>query len=92
MSLFSAVRFSRVITSPDVNGGDAMYANAVGYGDTDFSYDQVCAILKQTERDFGRTADNITLDIDILLYNTNLFKPADWHRTYNRILINELGL
>lgn len=95
-NLFSAVRVSRTIISPAVNSqpDTADFANAIYVGDTVLSYNDLCASIKLIEWEMGRRRDGtnkVEIDIDLLLYDTQLFKPQDWHRPYNETLIREMG-
>lgn len=87
MELFSAVRVSRTIISPAVNTPNEVpdFANAVVDGETELSYDEMCAAAKQIEQDLGRRRDgsgNVAMDIDILLYGDQKYKLDDWDREY----------
>lgn len=94
--LFSAVRVSRTLVSPAVDSPSVIpdFANAIFTGDTSLSFEELRIAVKNLERAMGRDREQkgrVDIDIDILLYGTQLFKPKDWHRPYNEVLISEMG-
>lgn len=95
-NLFSAVRVSRTIVTPAIDNPGELpdYANAVMVGDVAMDYDELRCAVKQTERQMGRRKDgnkhHVPMDIDILQYGKTRYKPKDWQRPYNIILLNEL--
>lgn len=96
--LFSAVHVSRTIVSPAVdNPGEVPdYANVVVVADTTLLYGELHSKVKQIEREMGRDADRkeetVEIDIDILQYGVNRYKPNDWQRPYNIMLLSELNV
>lgn len=95
--IFSAVRVSKTLISPAVDnkGAKRDYANAIMEGETMLAYDEVCATIRLVEHTMGRDrndTENVSMDVDLLLYDTHLFKPSDWHRPYNQQLLSEMGL
>lgn len=95
-SLFSAVRVSRTIVSPAVdNPGEVPdYANVVILAETSLEYEELYSQVKTIEREMGRIRERengaVVIDIDILKYDTRRYKPNDWKRPYNVILLSEL--
>lgn len=71
---FGALEHSSVFESEAVGFNGSNFYNSVAGVDTDMTLHQVCALLKQIERDHGRTpADKKfsprTLDLDLLFYD-----------------------
>lgn len=94
---FSAIVFSRGMMTEPIGGvPQSMYCNVVGKGSTDLTYQQLRNAVKEIERSMGRSAEAtsegiIPIDIDILQYDTEKFKPQDWTRQYNITLLKEIG-
>lgn len=94
---FSAIVFSRGMMTEPIGGvSQSMYCNVVGKGSTDLTYQQLRNAIKEIERSMGRSAEStsegiIPIDIDILQYDTEKFKPQDWTRQYNITLLKEIG-
>ena len=97
-NLFSAVRVSRTIVSPAVDHPGELpdYANAVMIGETTIDYDDFRSILKNVEREMGRSDSkdkkHVPMDIDILQYGKTRYKTKDWLRPYNVMLLNEMAV
>ncbi|WP_105188413.1 2-amino-4-hydroxy-6-hydroxymethyldihydropteridine diphosphokinase [Pseudoalteromonas sp. T1lg48] len=71
---FGVLQHSNVYESEAVGFNGSNFYNSVAAADTDLSLDQVCSLLKQIERDNGRTPDDKkfsprTLDLDLLFYD-----------------------
>lgn len=97
--LFPAIRFSSSLRSPacGMPDGTADYVNAVAVCNTMLPYEELVKQLKTLEREQGRSSELkskgiVPLDIDVLQYGTEKYKPADWQRDYNKLLLKEIGL
>lgn len=97
--LFPAIRFSSSLCSPafGMPEGTADYVNAVAVCDTILPYEELVQQLKALEHRQGRSLEQkakgvVPLDIDVLQYDAQKYKPADWQRDYNIQLLKELGL
>ncbi|MEO2267185.1 2-amino-4-hydroxy-6-hydroxymethyldihydropteridine diphosphokinase [Pseudoalteromonas pernae] len=71
---FGELNHSSVYESEAVGFNGSNFYNSVAGADTDLSLEQVCKILKQIERDNGRTPQDKkfsprTLDLDLLFYD-----------------------
>ncbi|MBS3798419.1 2-amino-4-hydroxy-6-hydroxymethyldihydropteridine diphosphokinase [Pseudoalteromonas sp. BDTF-M6] len=71
---FGVLQHSNVYESEAVGFNGSNFYNSVAGADTDMSLAQVCSLLKQIERDNGRTPDDKkfsprTLDLDLLFYD-----------------------
>lgn len=70
-----------------VNGKDPDYLNAVVKGGYAGGYEELRKALKKYEADCGRTPDsksagNIPIDIDIVIWNGRVLKDADFRQGY----------
>lgn len=63
------------------------FSNQVASFETTLSSEEVRAILKQIERDLGRLPEEksqgvVRIDIDLLMYDDSVLKPADLERDF----------
>lgn len=85
--IFSDAKVSSVYNSVAVNGRDAEYLNAVLIASTKLDFDATVALTKQYEAVCGRTPSSklqgvIPIDIDIVLWNNDVIRPADFAQQY----------
>ena len=71
------------------------YRNQAARFVTDLDCESVIQILKQIERDNGRTADDklvgrVPLDIDLLIYDDEIIKPCDLNKGYVQLAVQSL--
>ena len=92
--LLSEVHFTSAIWTEPVNCiRKEPYLNQLCKGATAFSMDLLSEVLKETEKRLGRTHDEdgiVTIDLDLLQYDEELFHLRDWSRSYVKDLMNEL--
>lgn len=84
------------MTEPVGMKNNRMFCNAMAIGETALPYPALRCVLKNIEKALGRTveqkrAGKVILDLDILLYGEERFKADDWHRDYNKTLLEEVG-
>ena len=78
---------STVYRTAATNGKDADYTNAVVAVGTSMPIDQLNGLMKQYERECGRTPQSkslgsIPIDIDIEIFNGQIIRPNDFAQTY----------
>lgn len=78
---------STVYRTAATNGKDADYTNAVVAVGTSMPIDQLNGLMKQYERECGRTPQSkslgsIPIDIDIVIFNGQIIRPKDFAQTY----------
>lgn len=83
-------RESACYSTPASNGKDADYLNAVLVGDTDDSREKFEALLKLYEAANGRTKLSkqegiIPIDLDLVVWNGEVVRPADFNKDYFQI-------
>lgn len=89
---FRSIRFSEsVYTEPVGLAGSGPFLNQVALVCTDVSLEEVRLALKTMERQLGRRPESkemgqIPIDIDLLLWNGEILKPADWEKDYVQLL------
>ena len=71
------------------------FVNVLALADTDKEQEEVERILKQVEKECGRTREEkmrniIRLDLDLLQWGTVRLREQDWERDYIRLLLQEM--
>ena len=92
-----AIRFSDTILTEPIGmpEGTPSYVNAVAVGMTSLSIDELRNEIKRIERLIGRNEydthrGKIHIDIDIMQYGEEKYKPNDWTREYNIRLLSQI--
>lgn len=80
-------KLSSVYNSPASNGKDPDYLNAVAEIATALTHPELTKMLKDYERQCGRTPQSkalgsIPVDIDIVMWNGNVLRPKDFAQHY----------
>ena len=94
--LFADIRFSaEEETDPLYLHRSCRFSNQVARFHSDLRADEVCARLKEIEREAGRLPEDkpreiVRLDIDLLTCGGQVLKPADMERAYVRRGLKEL--
>ena len=94
-TVFVDVKVSRVYETEALNGIDNNYLNAVLSGYCDESFDVIKSRMKQYEIDSGRTKESklkgdVSIDVDIVLWNGDIIKENDFKQSYFQIGWNEI--
>jgi 2-amino-4-hydroxy-6-hydroxymethyldihydropteridine diphosphokinase len=87
-SLFTDVTVSPVLWTPDIHGRGLWYMNRLLRACTTLTVDQLNVLLKQTEQETHRTKEQVTIDLDLMQYETERYHLADWQRPYVRDLLD----
>ena len=94
---FGSIRFSEAIyTEPIGLAGCGLFLNQMAVTATESSLEEVKGVLKAMEKRLGRLAEDkqagiIPIDIDLLLWNETILKPADWEKEYVQQLFRSLA-
>ena len=86
--LFSDIRFScEKETAPLYLHRPCLFSNQVACFYSDLCAEDVCACLKNIEREAGRSPEDklqeiVKLDIDVLMCEDAIIRPGDWKREY----------
>jgi len=94
---FPHIRFGTEMETEAIGSGFlSPFSNQVAWFETSLSSEQVRGILKQIERDNGRLPEDkalgiVKLDIDLLMYDDCVLKPADMEKEYVLVGMKELG-
>lgn len=86
-SAFSNVTASAAYETPALNGKDAPYLNAVAVGETEMTFEEATAFLKQWEKSCGRTPESklkgvIPIDLDIVVWNNEIMREKDYSYSF----------
>lgn len=84
---FMVEAVSAVYEAPDDRYAAMPYSNAVMRLSTDLGHDLLHAHFKAMESRYGRTPESkksrqVPLDIDIVIFNDTIVRPADFSRSY----------
>ncbi|WP_308550373.1 2-amino-4-hydroxy-6-hydroxymethyldihydropteridine diphosphokinase [uncultured Parabacteroides sp.] len=94
---FGTIRFSEAAyTEPVGLPGSGLFLNQVAVAGTEASQEEVERALKDMEKRLGRMPDSkqkgqIPIDIDLLLWNGTILKPADWEKEYVQLLFRSVA-
>lgn len=94
-SNFENVSVSKIYESEALNGKDASYLNAVAIFETNFTFEKTTKTLKEWEKQCGRTPESklkgsIPIDLDIVVWNGNVVREADFSYPFFTQGYNEL--
>lgn len=91
-TLLDGLQLSRRLWTHDFKGGGSMYMNRLAAGCTTLPADELQSYLKACEAETRRTKNCVTLDLDLMLYDTDRYHERDWERPYIQQLINDIQL
>jgi 2-amino-4-hydroxy-6-hydroxymethyldihydropteridine diphosphokinase len=83
-------RFSSTLWTKDIKGSGRLYMNRLVAGDTLLSVSEIEQTLKQMEVEARRTHDHVTIDLDLMQYDSNRYHLRDWPRPYISKLHDQL--
>ena len=95
---FPTIRFSEEMETEAIGSRFlSPFSNQVASFETTLSSEEVRAILKQIERNLGRLPEEksqgvIRIDIDLLMYDDCVLKPADMERDFVKEGLKSLSL
>ena len=94
-NFFPSISFSRMLWTEPIGIASDRFVNALALADTDREQEEVERILKQIEKECGRTREEkmrniIRLDLDLLQWGTVRLREQDWERGYVRLLLQEM--
>ena len=81
------IQLSRKLWTQDIHGTGLWYMNRLVAGYTDLSVNEINRKLKAIEAETCRTKGCITLDLDLMLYDTERYHLRDWPRPYIQLLL-----
>lgn len=84
------LHLSRTLWTPDVKGSGLMYMNQLALGTTTLSAVDLEQALKASETATGRNHQQVTIDLDLMLYDDERFHLRDWPRPYIQQLIEDV--
>ena len=93
----SVACFSEAIYTEPIGLSDSgLFLNQVAVAGTNASLEEVRRAVKAMEKRLGRMSDSkqkgkIPIDIDLLLWNGTILKPADWEKEYVQLLFRSVA-
>ncbi len=88
--LLENCRFSHKLWTADIKGSGKWYINRLVTGQTELSAETLQEELKQIEAKTGRTREVITIDLDLMQYDTLRYHETDWQRPYIQNIIHDI--
>ncbi|MGI6232181.1 MAG: 2-amino-4-hydroxy-6-hydroxymethyldihydropteridine diphosphokinase [Prevotella sp.] len=90
---FPDIAFTQRIRTEAIGKRGPMYLNELARASTFLSYEKVNDILKNIEQQLGRVHHHpkglVTIDIDILRLDEQIYHEADWGRPYVQRLLQQ---
>lgn len=83
-------RFSPTLWTKDIKGSGRLYMNRLVAGNTLLSVSEIEQVLKQFEVEARRTHDQVTIDLDLMQYDSDRYHLRDWPRPYITKLYDQL--
>lgn len=92
LSLLSDFQCSRTIWTKDIHGRDVYYLNRLVAGtiNGNISASELIQRLKAIEAETHRDKQHVTIDLDLMLYNSQRFHEQDWPQPYIQQIINDI--
>ena len=84
------VRFSRRLWTEDIHGTGTYYMNRLAAATTALTADELQRELKAIEAETGRNSQHVTIDLDLMQYDTRRYHERDWPRPYIRLLLPDI--
>lgn len=89
-SCLQHLRFSRKLWTEDIRGTGIFYMNRLAAASTTLSATALEQLLKAIEAETRRTSDSVTLDLDLMQYDSQRFHEKDWPRPYIQQLLPDI--
>lgn len=89
-SCLQHLRLSRRLWTEDIRGTGIFYMNRLVAASTTLSATALEQQLKAIEAETRRTSDSVTLDLDLMQYDSQRFHEKDWPRPYIQQLLPDI--
>lgn len=94
--ILTQFRVSPIYATPDCNGSQREYLNAVASGKTCLTPEAIDRLSKEYETNCGRDAaaracNNVPIDIDLVVYSSELLRPRDFAREFFQIGFRQIS-
>ena len=83
-------QYSDTMWTKDIKGSGRMYMNRLVAGTTLLSVREIEQKLKEIETEAHRTTDQVTIDLDLMQYDSERYHLRDWSRPYISNLLGKL--
>ena len=92
-SLFgNSCLLSHRLWTRDIKGAAHWYMNRLVAGETSLTCEELNQWLKEMEQACGRTKEKVTLDADLLLFDSKKYHLNDWPRSYVQQLLGDVAV
>ncbi len=85
-------QYSDTMWTKDIKGSGRMYMNRLVAGTTLLSVCEIEQKLKEIEVEAHRSSEQVTIDLDLMLYDSERYHLRDWPRPYIVNLIEKLPI
>lgn len=95
--LFPGMQWGEIVeTAPEGTETTTSYLNRAAVVETDMGFEDIKILFKDIEKKCGRTPEGkqkglIPLDIDLLVFDMEVVKPADMEKNYVKQALNTLS-
>lgn len=89
-TLVCGSKFSRILWTKDVSGKGRMYQNRLVRGTTTLAVEELEQKLKEIEAVLHRDGEKVTIDLDLMEYDSVRYHLRDWGRPYIQLLIGDV--
>ena len=88
--LLDDIRLSRKLWTEAVRHPGRYYQNRLCLGHTTLSAPALVSLLKTIEAETQRTPGRVTIDLDLLQYDSHKYHHQDWPRPYVQQLLTDI--
>lgn len=85
-------QFSDTMWTKDIKGSGRIYMNRLVLGTTLLSVREIELKLKEIEAEAHRASEKVTIDLDLMQYDSKRYHLRDWPRPYIVNLIENLPI
>jgi len=80
-----------MLWTEDIHGTKRYYMNRLAKGTTNLTVEELQQALKDIEAETRRTKERVTIDLDLMQYDSRCYHLSDWPRPYVQQLLPTLG-
>ncbi len=88
--LLTDLRLTPTLWTEDIHGTGRYYMNRLALGTTTLTVEELQQTLKDIEAETGRTKGRVTIDLDLMQYDSRRYHVSDWPRPYIQQLLPTL--
>ena len=88
--LLTDVRYSRKRWTQDIHHRGIWYMNRLAVAKTAMSVEELERALKAIEAETQRSREHVTIDLDLMQYDSQRYHLKDWSRPYIQLLLPDI--